>query len=210
MWFVFLRLVLVWCWCLWVLACSRSARICPFHPIAKITLFNIDSFFLSTNSYSLGFSTCLTSPSRTSIPLWPHDPLMNPCSDYWTKASTIFISTPTASTDIAHSPSALAIRLVWFPASLGWCHPIALFSDHRRTISLQSPHLKVDEQNQDHRVWVSRWFRWPSPHSWCCLQRTTRLPCTFALLPYIFSLVTLSDVHLPTSSPWSCTCSVNK
>ena len=24
---------------MWVLACSRSARICPFHPIAKITLF---------------------------------------------------------------------------------------------------------------------------------------------------------------------------
>jgi len=39
MWFVFLRLVLIWCWCLWVLACSRSAHICSFHPIAKITLF---------------------------------------------------------------------------------------------------------------------------------------------------------------------------
>ena len=35
-----LRLVLVWCWCLWVLACSRSACASPFHPIAKITLFS--------------------------------------------------------------------------------------------------------------------------------------------------------------------------
>jgi len=34
-------LVLIWCWCLWVLACSRPACICPFHPIAKITLFNV-------------------------------------------------------------------------------------------------------------------------------------------------------------------------
>ena len=64
----------------------------------------------------------------------------------------ILISIPTASTDTAHSPSALATRLVRFPASLGWCHLIALFSDHQRTMSLKSPHLQVDEQNQDHRV----------------------------------------------------------
>ena len=37
---MFLRLVLVWCRCLWVLACSRSACASPFHPIAKITLFS--------------------------------------------------------------------------------------------------------------------------------------------------------------------------
>ena len=30
----------IWCWCLWVLACSRPARSSPFHPIAKTMLFN--------------------------------------------------------------------------------------------------------------------------------------------------------------------------
>ena len=39
---------------------------------------------------------------------------------------------------------------------------------------------------------------------------TARLLCTLALLPYIFSFVTLPDIRLPTSGPQSCTCSVDK
>ena len=42
------------------------------------------------------------------------------------------------------------------------------------------------------------------------LMLFARLSCTLALLPCVFSFVTLSDIYLLISSPRSCACSVNK
>ena len=171
-------------------------------------------FFISTNPFPLDFEIShlyvpdISLQNLYSSPTtWPpYECLFKFLNEGLYTITLPSSQLPLPSMDAAQSPSSLATRLVRFPASLGWCHLIAIFSDHS---ALYLWGALTHKRTNRTKIIEFEYRDGPDGRA-PTADATARLLCTLALLPYVFSFVTLPDIRLPTSGPQSCTCSVDK